>query len=366
MKKLISSLLVVILLVTSLLVLTGCGNNTDNGETKIDKAVQKYYDNAETGELNDKWNGLKLKFAYPKDKGYEIEYSTKKVEYQKATLKSKDLNAKITISFVKVASNEIEKRKEGYDKKPDEYSDTQDIEFAGLKGITTNYKHWSGEQKFVFFMLSEIPNDENGGWYGLNIMIEKLSTSSSAAEFDAIAYYSEEEFQNLLNSLIFTKLDPIEVGGVLGQDRYLIVKELEAPSDDYTVSQYPDTNGVMSAFLLKDGKYNGSGAYFRVYSASNIDKEKFGTLDKVLEYYQGSTWNYTYTDDTLAGQAVKIEHNPKATSTSDKYSIWESGYFEKDGEVFNFLYYRYTDVPEEIGTKLITEVLNGISFCNEE
>ena len=122
----------------------------------------------------------------------------------------------------------------------------------------------------------------------------------------------------------------------------------------------------MSAFLLKDGKYNGSGAYFRVYSASNIDKEKFGTLDKVLEYYQGSTWNYTYTDDTLAGQAVKIEHNPKATSTSDKYSIWESGYFEKDGEVFNFLYYRYTDVPEEIGTKLITEVLNGISFCNEE
>ena len=370
MKKLVSIFLVVLLLLTSLFVLTGCNKggdgNGDSGEAKIDKSVQKYYDNAETGELKDKWNGLDLKFAYPKDKGYEIEFTNKKVEYQKATLKSKDLNSKITISFVKAVSNEIEKRKTGYEQKPDEYSNIQEIEFAGLKGITTDYKHWSGNQKIVFFMLSEIEGDENNSWYGVNILIEKLSTSSSATEFDPVQYYSEEEFQNLLNSLIFTKIDKVDVDGILGSDRYLIVKELEAPSEEYTVAQYPDTNGVMSAFMLKDGKYNGSGAYFRIYSASNIDKEKFGTLDKVMEYYSGSTWNYTYTDDTLAGQAVKIEHNPKASSTSDKYSIWESGYFEKDGEVFNFLYYRYTDVPEEIGTKLITEVLNGISFCNEE
>ena len=92
MKKLVSIFLVVLLLLTSLFVLTGCNKggdgNGDSGEAKIDKSVQKYYDNAETGELKDKWNGLDLKFAYPKDKGYEIEFTNKKVEYQKATHKN--------------------------------------------------------------------------------------------------------------------------------------------------------------------------------------------------------------------------------------------------------------------------------------
>ena len=89
-------------------------------------------------------------------------------------------------------------------------------------------------------------------------------------------------------------------------------------------------------------------------------------VDKVLEYYSGGSWNYTFTDETLGDQAVKVEHNPKANPTSDKYSIWESGYFEKDGAVYNYLYYRYEDVPEEIGTQLIKDVLANMYEYTEE
>lgn len=367
MKKIISFLLVGILLMTSLLVLTGC-NKGGNENGDIDKSVKKYYENAETGVLQDKWNGLELKFAYPKDKGYEIEFSSKKIEFQNATLESEDLNSRIELNFNKVSADEVTKRKENYDEKTDEYTEYEEIEFAGYKGLAVNYSDWSGTKKYGMLMLTEVKEGEGSkeGWYALDFSIEKISTSSSAAEFEPAEYYKSEDFQNLLNSLQFKRIDPVEVDGVLGDDRYIVVKELTAPNDEYTVSQYPDTNGVMSAYMLKNGKYSTSGAYFRVFCASNIDENKFGTLDKVLDYYQSGSWNYTYTDETLAGQNVKVEHNPKSTTKADKYSVWESGYFEKDGKVFNFLYYRYEDVPEEIGTQLIQDVLNGISFCEVE
>lgn len=372
MKKLISSLLVIVLLVSAMFVLTACNKGgEEGGETAgtPSKVQAKYYENAETCDLNDKWNGLNVKFAYPKDKGFELSFTDKKAEYQKVILTSKDMNCKMTFNFLKVAANEIEKRKEGYDKDTEKYSEYSEIEYAGYKGNSVNYTDWSGVKKYGLLMLQEFEDEEGKNdkfWYGLSFAIEKSSTSSSAAEFDAAEYYNLEEFQNLLNSIIFTKTEPVKVDGTLGANRDLVVKKLTAPSADYTVAQYKDTNGVMSAYMLTDGKYNGSGAYFRVYNATNLDTTKFATLDKVLEYYSGGSWNYTFTDETLGDQAVKVEHNPKANPTSDKYSIWESGYFEKDGKVYNFLYYRYEDVPEEIGTQLIKDVLANMYEYTEE
>ena len=365
MKKFISGLVVIVLLFTSLLVLTGCSKSGDGGE-KMDKATAKIYENAETATITDKWNGLEVKFAYPKDKGYEIEYSDQKSEYQNAYLESEELNSDIKIGFTVVAADEIQERKTNYEENAEDYTGFEEIEFAGYKGCVVNYNDWSGTEKMGILMLKEVKEGEGSeeGWYALEFSIAPGSTSSDV-EFDAEKYYGEEDFQNLLKSIQFKLIDKVQVDGVLGDDRSIIVKTLTPPNDNYEVSQFPDTNGVMSAYMLKDGKYNGSGAYFRVYCMNNIDEEKFATLDKVLEYYQGDTWKYTYTDSTIAGQPVKVEHNPKKTETSEKYSVWESGYFEKDGKVFNYLYYRYEDVPEEIGTQLITDVLGGISFYQE-
>ena len=357
MKKLISMLLVMALLVTALFTLTGCGKSGEEGDAETSvpsKDVAKYYENAETGELNDVWNGLSLKFAYPKDKGFELTYSDKKEVNQKVTMKSTDLNCKIELSFKNVAADEATKRVEKYSEDTEKYAEATEIEYAGYKGCSVNYTDWSGTKKFVLLMLGEA---DEGKWYGLDISIEKYSTFSTAAEFDAPEYYNSEEFQNLLNSIQYTKTEPVQVDGVLSQNRDLVVKKLTAPSDEYTVEQYPDTNGVMNAFMLTEGQYNGSGAYFRVYDETNIDTTKFATLDKVIEYYTGDTWKYTYTDEKLAGLDVKVEHKPSDTAPSEKYAVWEAGFFEKDGKVYNFLYYRYAEVPEEIGTKLIEEVV---------
>ena len=362
MKKLISILLIMALLVTALFTLTACGNGGD-GEERAETVeqdtvstidVSKYYENAETGELNDKWNGLNVKFAYPKDKGFELTHSDEKEENPKVTMKSTDLNCKIELSFIKAAADEATKRVERYATDTEKYAEATEIEYAGYKGCSVNYTDWSGTKKFVLLMLGEADEEQ---WYGLSISIEKSSTFSTAAEFDAPAYYNSEDFQNLLNSVQYSKTEPVEIDGVLSQNRDLVVKKLTAPNADYTVEQYPDTNGVMNVFLLTDGQYKDSGAYFRVYDETNIDTTKFATLDKVIEYYTGDTWKYTYTDEKLAGLDVKVEHRPNDTAPSEKYAVWESGYFEKDGKVYNFLYYRYAEVPEDIGTKLIQDVV---------
>jgi len=278
-------------------------------------------------------------------------------------MKSKDLNCKMDFNYRSVSADEVEKRITNYGKDTEKYADAAEIEYNGYKGCSVSYTDWSGVKKYVLLMLCE---EEEGKWYGLDIAVEKNSTSSSAAAFDGSEYYNSEEFQNLLKSIIFTKIEPVKVDGVLGQNRDLVVKTLTAPNEDYTVSQFPDTNGVMNAYMLIDGKYNNSGAYFRIYNQTNLDEKKFATLDSTLEYYQGDTWKYTFTDKKLADLNVKIENRPNATNPSDKYSVWESGYFEKDGKVYNFLYYRYEDVPEEIGTQLIKDVIANMYEYTEE
>ena len=369
MKKIISYALITVILIAGLFVLTACGNKTEDGAEKPSKEVENIYANAETCELNDKWNGLNVKFAYPKDKEFELKYTTKKATYQGVTLTSKkNLNAEIEVKFDGVTANAIEKRKENYAEDTEKYTGIEDIEVAGYKGYTVSITDYSGTEKYVFLMLEKDESAEENSaheWYSLGISIQKYS-SYSEPEFDAVEYYNSEDFQNLLKSIIFTKTEPYSVDGVLGQNRDLAVKNLVAPNENYRVSQYPDTNGVMSAYILQDGKYNGSGAYFRVYSMEGIDAEKFGTLDKVLEYYQGSSFNYTYTDGKAGNLDVKIEHRPNQTSTSEKYSVWDAGYFEKDGKPYAFLYYRYEDVPEEIGTQLIDDVLDGMFLVTEE
>lgn len=366
MKKIISYVLIVTLLITALFVLTACGNKEGEAD-KPSKEVENIYANAETCELNDKWNGLNVKFAYPKDKGFELEFSDKKMEYQRVELESDDMNCDMVVKFNAVYSSEIENRKANYAEDTEQYSNFEEIEVAGFKGYAVDIKDYSGTNKVVFLMLARneaVEENEYNAWWALEISIEAQS-SYADTEFDAVTYYSGEEFQNLLKSIIFTKTTPYTVDGVLGANRDLAVKNLTAP-EGYTVSQYPDTNGVMSSYLLPDGKYNGSGAYFRVYSMEGIDPEKFGTLEKVLEYYQKDTFKYTYTDGKAGNLDVKIEHRPSQTSTSDKYAVWDSGYFVKDGKPYNFLYYRYEDVPEEIGTKLIDDVIAGMFLVTEE
>ena len=364
MKKILSGILVFILLATSLLVLTGCDRGGESGGSSA-KGVDKLYANAETGVLTDKWNGLEVKFAYPKDAGYEIEFTEKSVEFQRATLESKDLNARIQIGFDEVFSNVVESKKEDIDKKPEDYTDFQEVEYNGYKGYFVTEVDEKDPAKEGVLLLKEIEGDENEKWYALDITLKKENAYSKDVEFDPLAYFNEDAFQNLLKSITFTQIDKVEVDGVLGADREIVIKKLTAP-EGYNVAQFPDTNGVMSAYMLPTGKWNSSGAYFRVFVPRKSSGERYGSLDEVLEYYSGHSFNYTFTDSNLAGQPVKVEHRPKATTTDAKYSVWDSGYFEKDGVVYNFLYYRYADVPEEVGTKLITDVLGGISFYSEE
>ena len=367
MKKFISYVLVVAILIVALFVLTACGNKNEDA-TKPSKEVENIYANAETCELNDKWNGLNVKFAYPKDKGFELEFSTKQMEYQRVELVSEDINCDMEVRFDGVYAKEIENRKENYAEDTEKYTDIEDIEVAGFKGYTVNITDYSGTEKYVFLMLARneaVEENEYNAWYALGISL-KADSSYGDVKFDAKEYYNSEDFQNLLKSIIFTKTEPFSVDGVLGENRDLAVKKLTAPNEQYTVSQHPDTNGVMNAYMLKDGKYSGSGAYFRVYSMQGLDSEKFATLDKVLEYYQGGSFKYTFTDGKAGNLDVKIEHRPSQTTTSDKYAVWDAGYFEKDGKPYAFLYYRYEDVPEEIGTQLIDDVLAGMFLVNEE
>jgi hypothetical protein len=71
MKKLISLILMMMIIISGLFVFSGCGNEKKEGENSTDKK------NVDTYELEGSTGG-KLTFDLPKDTGYEFSTSTNK------------------------------------------------------------------------------------------------------------------------------------------------------------------------------------------------------------------------------------------------------------------------------------------------
>ena len=138
---------------------------------------------------------------------------------------------------------------------------------------------------------------------------------------------------------------------------------MENPDESkYEVVQYPDSNGVMNKYRVKEGKYEDEGVQLRISYYGNEGNYK--DLETCLAYRE-KTAKDVFQDYSLFGQNVKVNVKKYAigeSSSPEKYKMWISGYFEKEGKVYEFLYVQYVGVEDSLGEKLVNNVLNNFTI----
>ena len=182
MKKSICLLLIIITLLSTMLVITGCGN---------DKTA--YKKETETYTLNRPDNSAKLTFEFAKDGGF-----TFKENQNNGTFENSENLGKIEIYFkydYKNSSSITMKEDSFY---AETYHDYQTINVNGHEG-------WSIQKTTQLITAVEMglvltEPDENNKVYAAIIHVSQ-SPLEKGKSFNAIEYYNSEDFQHLLNTL---------------------------------------------------------------------------------------------------------------------------------------------------------------------
>lgn len=308
-------------------------------------------DNSEVAKLVDEYAPFEFTINYPKDAGYKFEANLKNTPYVSGKIINEEKNVVISISFGKIASSSMKDEKEKASKK-DNYAETNYTVLGGYEYCTDNS-----------YFSKSLLNEFDEFWHiAATIKMEKYKSSGTDVNIQDFA--KTEEFKNMLGSIVFNdKIEGKKVDGAISDNHKLIVKSLKNPDESkYKVIQYPDSNGVMNKYIIKDGKYQDEGVYLRVTYFENEGNYK--DLATCLAYRE-KTFKEVFQDYSLFGQNVKVNVKRYAIGESSapaKYKMWISGYFEKDGKVYEFLYVQYVGVEDSLGEQLVNNVLGNITI----
>ena len=326
---------ILVILIAFCLMLTGCGKE----------------DNREVAKLVDEYAPFEFTIKYPKDAGYKFEANLESTPYVSGKIINEDKNTVISISFDKTASSSMKSAKESASKK-DNYAETNYTELGGYEYCTDkNYFGKSLLNKFDEF------------WH-IAVAIKMEKYKSSGADINIQEFAKSEEFKGILSSITFNdKIEGKKIDGTISDNHKLIVKSLENPDESkYEVVQYPDSNGVMNKYKIKEGKYDDEGAQLRISYLGNEGNYK--DLATCLAYRE-KVFKDVFQDYSLFGQKVKVNVKRYAIGESSlptKYKMWISGYFEKEGKVYEFLYVQYVGIEDSLGEKLVNNVLKNITI----
>ena len=312
---------------------------------------EKKEDNREIAKLVDEYAPFEFTIKYPRDAGYKFEENLESTPYVSGKIINEDKNVVISISFDKTASSSMKSAKESASGK-DNYAETN---YTGLGG----YEYCTADNYYGKSLLNEF--DE---FWHIAVTIKMEKYKSSGADVNIQEFAKSEDFKGILSSITFNdKIEGKKVDGTISDTHNLIVKNLENPDESkYKVVQYPDSNGVMSKYVLKDGKYEDEGAHLRISYYGNEGNYK--DLATCIAHRE-KTAKDVFQDYSLFGQNVKVNVKKYAigeSSAPTKYKMWISGYFEKEGKVYEFLYVQYVGIEDSLGEKLVNNVLNNITI----
>ena len=331
---LIITISVLVILIAICLVITGCGKK----------------DNSEVAKLVDEYAPFEFTIKYPKDIGYKFEPNLESTPYVSGKIINEEKNIVISISFGKISSSSMKSAKESASEKAN-YAETNYTELGG-------YEYCTNEDYFGKSLLNKF--DEF--WHiAVTIKVEKYK--SNGLDVNVQEFAKSEEFKDILTSITFNdKIEGKKIDGVISDKHNLIVKSLENPDQSkYEVVQYPDSTGVMSKYRIKEGKYEDEGVQLRISYFGNEGNYK--DLATCLAYRE-KVFKDVFQEYSLFGQTVKVNVKKYAigeSSSPTKYKMWISGYFEKDGKVYEFLYVQYAGVEDSLGERLVNNVLNNIT-----
>ena len=305
----------------------------------------------EVAKLVDEYAPFEFTINYPKDAGYKFEANLESTPYVSGKIINEEKNIAITVSFDKISSSSMKDAKENASKK-DNYAETKYTELGG-------YEYCTDENYFGKSLLNQF--DEF--WHiAVGIKMEKYK--SSGADVNIQEFAKSKEFKSILSSITFNdKIEGKKVDGAISNNHKLIVKSIANPDESkYEVVQYPDSTGVMNKYRIKNGKYDDEGVQLRISYFG--DEENYKDLATCLAYREKSSKD-VFQDYSLFGHNVKVNVKKYAigeSSTPTKYKMWISGYFEKEGKVYEFLYVQYVGVEDSLGETLVNNVLNNITI----
>lgn len=337
-KKTILSILTILILLVTCLVLAGCG------KTKEDK-------NKEVAKLVDEYAPFEFTFKYPKDAGYTFEANLENTPYVSGKLINEEKDVEISFAFAKLNQTSFNYEKENNSVNSN-YAETNYTTLGGYEYTTISNRYYGVN---LICTLSE------NVYLKVTVRVDRYNLKNT--EKDITEYTNSEEFKEILKSMsLNNQIEGKKVDGTMSSNHKLIIKNIENPDESkYDVKQYQDSNGIMNAYYLKNGKYKDEGASFRLEYHGNEGNYK--DLDTCLAY-QEKTFKKKFEDYTLFGQKVKVDVSKYAIgerSLPEKYQTWLSGYFEKDGKVFTFLYFQFVGIEDSLGEKLVNNVLNNFT-----
>lgn len=370
MKKVLSLVLIMILMVSGLFILTGCENNEDNGNNEneskgYNKEVETY-----TIERDDKSGTFTFELA--KDLGYEVQKSspTNGLTFVNSTDKSK-ISIKTYYDYIR-SSNITKEAKDFYS---DKYQDYEKINIAGHDGwqiwevntSTTNYKS--------VLVLTEA--DDSNKVYAVGIEITQSSSTDGAA-FNTREFVASEDFTHMIESLKVEaaskeakeEANKVEqaygefagrTDGYSDKDGLVFIKSFKSPDETLYKAQQSNTNvGIDNWlwYLPENRQYNDTSIQVRIFP-------KAGTFDSIDAYKEKKGDMYKWSKTTIAGKEYDTFVFGDGSEIA-KYSKYYQGAFMVGNRVVEFSYSMYAEMPDQdLGDTFFNQIMDSIEYSKE-
>lgn len=188
MKKVISTVLVVIMLLSGVFIFSGCGEKKEESKAGYSKEVDQYTvkSNDDKGELS---------FEIAKDLNYEPGSNVATTFRITSKDNMSDISFHIAYDY-KTSATITKKEKDFYS---DKYHDFAEVTVGDYKGWSIYY----GESQYDMGLVLTEPDSSNKV-YGVTISVRKSPVMKDGMSFDTKEFVNSEDFKHLLDSLKFT------------------------------------------------------------------------------------------------------------------------------------------------------------------
>lgn len=365
MKKILSLVLIMILMVSGLFVLTGCEKN-DGGETSNGGEVVEEKKNVDTYEIEAKYG--KLTFDIAKDTGYEFEAGT-----NNGTLTHTDNKSTIKFYLMDTSKSSIVMKETDFSSTA--YADYKEVELNGNPGY--QIKKSNDFEVQMGFILDDYDKD-HGKYHGLKIVVSKNALKTE--EFDPVSFVESDVFQDLLKSIkLELAAEPEEdekeedkntvknygefesrTDGLSDKKGLIFIKSFESPNAElYKAEQKNDNVGIDNwLWYLGKSSYNDTSVQVRVFPQD-------GTFESIDAYKEKKGSMYTWGKTTIAGK----EYDTfvfGSSSPAEKYSQYVQGAFMVGNRVVEFSYNMYKDIEDQsIGDTFFNQIINSIEYSKD-
>ena len=361
MKKSITNILLIVLLVAGLFTLTGCNKSSKLEEVKIPLEID-YLERTVSATI-----------GYPKDKGIKVEDT----DYSKV-FSNEEKNYQL--DFTLTEDSTYEDNKEYYKDEEEGYEEVKFGEYTGY--IVKDEYDVEGE-----ILLEDLSDNDIYVYLAFNV--SAIESYVDDDWVDASTLYNLEEVKTILNSIKYDKgedtveqtkekienkqeeektsnygefKDRSRTDGTSDKDGLIFIPSFKSPDENlYKADQRNDNVGVDNNlwYMAEDKGFEASGIEVRVFPKS----DSYESMEKYIEE-KGDMYHWSKT--TIAGKEYDTYTFGTDSTIPSKYSVYHSGAFMVGNKVVEFSYNMYAEVPnQELGDEFFNKIISSIEYSKD-